>query len=146
MKDKFTISHFRFNSELEKEIIENHREYLSWPLVYFLNDQKTKNAYVGETTDVIKRMKAHAKTEGKKNLTSVNLILSEYFNKSATLDVEANLIRYINADGQYSLKNANLGIANHRFYQQKEVYWELFTEIWSELRAMGNCKAFVGVY
>ncbi len=140
MKDKFTISHFRFNLELEKEIIENHREYLSWPLVYFLNDQKTKNAYVGETTDVIKRMKAHAKTEGKKNLTSVNLILSEYFNKSATLDVEANLIRYINADGQYSLKNANLGIANHRFYQQKEVYWELFTEIWSELRAMGIAR------
>jgi uncharacterized protein len=140
MKDKFTISHFKFDTELEKEIIENHREYLSWPLVYFLNDQKTKNAYVGETTDVIKRMKAHAKTEGKKNLTSVNLILSEYFNKSATLDVEANLIRYINADGQYSLKNANLGIANHRFYQQKEVYWELFTEIWSELRAMGIAR------
>lgn len=140
MENKFTISSYTFDSTLEKEIIENHREYLSWPLVYFLNDQKSKLAYVGETTDVVKRMKAHSKTENKKNLTSVNLILSELFNKSATLDVEANLIRYINADGQYNLNNANLGIANHRFYQQKEVYWELFSDIWDDLRKMGIAR------
>ena len=137
MKENFKISQYKFDENLEKEILENHREYLSWPLVYFLNDQNSRQAYVGETTDVIKRMKSHSKTENKKDLTSVNLIVSELFNKSATLDVEANLIRYINADGQYNLKNANLGIANHRFYQQKEVYWELFTNIWHELRAIG---------
>lgn len=137
MKENFKISQYKFDKNLEKEILENHREYLSWPLVYFLNDQNSRQAYVGETTDVIKRMKSHSKTENKKDLTSVNLIVSELFNKSATLDVEANLIRYINADGLYNLKNANLGIANHRFYQQKEVYWELFTNIWDELRAIG---------
>lgn len=140
MKDKFTISQFKFDSSLEKGIIEKHREFLTWPLVYFLNDQQTKHAYVGETTDVVKRMKAHAKTENKKQLTSVNLIISEYFNKSATLDIESNLIRYINADGLYNLKNANLGIANHRYYQQKEVYWELFTDIWNELRSIGIAR------
>lgn len=140
MKEKFSIAHYKFDSYLEKEILENHREYLSWPLVYFLNDQQTRHAYVGETTDVLKRMKAHAKTANKKDLTAVNLILSEYFNKSATLDLEANLIRYINADGQYNLKNANLGIANHRFYQQKEVYWDLFSNIWDELRKMGIAR------
>lgn len=140
MKDKFSIARYKFDNTLEKEILEHHREYLSWPLVYFLNDQQTKYAYVGETTDVLKRMKAHSKTDNKKDLTSVNLILSELFNKSATLDVEANLIRYINADGQYNLKNANLGIANHRFYQQKEVYWELFSDIWDELRTMGIAR------
>ncbi|MEO0036989.1 MAG: hypothetical protein RIQ59_200 [Bacteroidota bacterium] len=137
MKENFKISQYQFDNNLEKEILENHREYLSWPLVYFLNDQNSRQAYVGETTDVIKRMKSHSKTDNKKDLTSVNLIVSELFNKSATLDVEANLIRYINADGQYNLKNANLGIANHRFYQQKEVYWDLFTNIWDELRAIG---------
>jgi uncharacterized protein len=140
MKNKFSISRYNFDSNLEKEIIENHREFISWPLVYFLNDQQTKYAYVGETTDVVKRMKAHSKTQDKKNLTAVNLITSDLFNKSATLDVEANLIRYINADGQYQLKNANLGIANHRFYQQKEVYWELFSDIWNELRTMGIAR------
>lgn len=140
MKNRFSISRYNFDSNLEKEIIENHREFLSWPLVYFLNDQQTKYAYVGETTDVVKRMKAHSKTQDKKDLTAVNLITSDLFNKSATLDVESNLIRYINADGQYQLKNANLGIANHRFYQQKEVYWELFSDIWNELRTMGIAR------
>ena len=140
MKNRFSISRYNFDSNLEKEIIENHREFLSWPLVYFLNDQQTKYAYVGETTDVVKRMKAHSKTQDKKDLTAVNLITSDLFNKSATLDVESNLIRYITADGQYQLKNANLGIANHRFYQQKEVYWELFSDIWNELRTMGIAR------
>lgn len=140
MTNKFSIAHYKFDSELEKEILKNHRDYLSWPLVYFLNDQKTKLAYIGETADVIKRMKAHSKTENKRNLTSVDLILSKYFNKSATLDIEANLIQYINADGQYNLGNANLGIANHQYYQQKEVYWELFTNIWDELRSIGIAR------
>lgn len=140
MKNRFSISRYNFDANLEREIIENHRDYVSWPLVYFLDDQQTKYAYVGETTDVVKRMKAHSKTQNKKDLTAVNLITSDLFNKSATLDVEANLIRYINADGQYNLKNANLGIANHRFYQQKEVYWELFSDIWNELRTMGIAR------
>ncbi len=140
MKNRFSISRYNFDANLEREIIENHRDYLSWPLVYFLNNHQTRYAYVGETTDVVKRMKAHSKTQDKKDLTAVNLITSDLFNKSATLDVEANLIRYINADGQYHLKNANLGIANHRFYQQKEVYWELFSDIWNELRTMGIAR------
>lgn len=140
MNNKFKISSYNFDSSLEKQIIENHREYLSWPLVYFLNDQNLKEAYVGETTDVVKRMKVHSKTYDKKKLTAINLITSELFNKSATLDVEANLIRYIDADGNFNLQNGNLGIANHRFYQQKEVYWELFSNIWSELRKLGIAR------
>jgi len=134
---KFTISHYNFDTELEQQIVLNHREYLSWPLVYFLNDDLSRDAYVGETTDVLNRMKAHSKTERKNKLASVNLILSDYFNKSATLDLEANLIRYIAADGQYTLQNGNLGIANHRYFQQKEIYWELFKDIWDELKSMG---------
>ncbi|WP_430406347.1 DNA/RNA helicase domain-containing protein [Fluviicola sp.] len=134
MKHNFTICHYNFNSELESEIIHNHREFLSWPLVYFLNDKVSKDAYVGETTDVLKRLSTHSKT---KNLSSVNIILSELFNKSATLDIESNLIRYISADGHYTLQNGNLGIANHRYYQQKEIYWDLFKDIWGELRQLG---------
>ena len=136
----FTITHYKFDNELEKKIINNHRDYLSWPLVYFLNDSYSKDAYVGETTDVINRMRTHSKTEKKKSLSAVNLILSDYFNKSATLDLEANLIRYISADGQFTLQNGNLGIANHQYYQQKEVYWGLFSDIWNELRAMGIAR------
>src|SRR5690606_29856511 len=103
-------------------------------------NQLIRDAYVGETTDVVNRLKAHSKTEKKQNLNSVSLILSELFNKSAALDLESNLIRYIAADGKYSLQNGNLGISNHRYYQQKEVYWELFKDIWTDLRKMGIAR------
>lgn len=136
----FTIKQYSFDTDLESTILENHREFLNWPLVYFLEEEKSKEAYVGETTDVLTRLKAHSKSERKKNLSSVNLILSEIFNKSATLDVESNLIRYIAADGIYSLQNGNLGISNHQYYQQKETYWELFKDIWGELRSMGIAR------
>ncbi|UFK98264.1 DUF2075 domain-containing protein [Kaistella faecalis] len=136
----FNIKQYSFDTDLESAILENHREFLNWPLVYFLEEEKSKEAYVGETTDVLTRLKAHSKSERKKNLSSVNLILSEMFNKSATLDVESNLIRYIAADGIYSLQNGNLGISNHQYYQQKETYWELFKDIWGELRSMGIAR------
>ena len=48
------------------------------------------------------------------------LIESELFNKSVTLDIEANLIKYLAADGKYKLLNGNLGIANHNYYQKSQ--------------------------
>lgn len=137
MSNNFSINQYPFDNQLESTILENHRAFVNWPLVYFLEEEKSKEAYVGETTDVLTRLKVHSKSEKKQNLSCVNLILSERFNKSATLDVESNLIRYIAADGIYSLQNGNLGISNHQYYQQKEVYWELFKDIWGELRSMG---------
>lgn len=127
----FSIHQYSFDADIENKVLLNHQDFLNWPLVYFLEEKNAKNqlildAYVGETTDVVNRLKAHSKTEKKQNLNSVSLILSELFNKSAALDLESNLIRYIAADGKYSLQNGNLGISNHRYYQQKEVYWELF--------------------
>ncbi len=136
----FSIRQYPFDNNLESEIIDNHRDFLNWPLVYFLEENKTKEAYVGETTDVLSRLKAHSKSERKQKLNTVNLILSNKFNKSAALDVESNLIKYISADGMYSLQNGNLGISNHQYYQQKEVYWELFKEIWSELKSLGIAR------
>ena len=142
---KFTIQQYPLDSDLESNLLSNHREYLNWPLVYFLEEKHSKpnyvgEAYVGETTDVINRLKTHSKTKKKQNLSFVNLILSELFNKSAALDLESNLIRYISADGKYSLQNGNLGISNHQYYQQKEVYWELFKDIWDELRTLGIAR------
>lgn len=139
----FSIQQYPFDTNLESTLLENHREFINWPLVYFLEEEKSKEAYVGETTDVLTRLKAHSKSEKKQNLSCVNLILSEIFNKSATLDVESNLIKYIAADGKYSLQNGNLGISNHQYYQQKEVYWELFKNIWNELKSMGIVRRYL---
>lgn len=140
MSNAFSIYQYEFNSKIESELIQSNHDFLTWPVVYFLNDNKTHSAYVGETTDVISRLKTHSKSDKKKNLSSVYLILSELFNKSATLDLEAYLIRYISADGKYVLLNENLGISNHRYYQQKEIYWEVFKDIWNELRSLGIAR------
>ncbi len=140
MNKEFTIYHYDFNSNLEIELIENHREFLSWPIVYFLNDIKSQEAYVGETTDPINRLKTHSKNDKKQKNTKVHLVLSRLFNKSAALDLESYLIRYISADGFYTLQNGNLGISNHRYYQQKEIYWNIFKDIWNELRSLGIAR------
>lgn len=133
----FTITEeYDFDHLTETKINNNHKDYLSWPIVYFLKNKNTKSAYVGETTDVLTRINTHLKSEEKKQLSSVNLILSDLFHKSATLDLESNLIKYISADGQYSLQNGNLGISNHQYYEKK-VYWDLFKDIWDELRQIG---------
>ncbi|MBW3520440.1 DNA/RNA helicase domain-containing protein [Flavobacterium sp. NKUCC04_CG] len=140
MKRDFRISHTQFDQTIFTELLLQSPEYLSWPLVYVLSDIKTKQAYIGETTDVISRMKSHLNNPYKQKLTSANFILSDYFNKSAALDIESNLIKYVAADGFFQTINGNLGIANHQYYQQKEVYWELFRSIWEELRSLGIAR------
>lgn len=140
MNRKFSIYNYDFNSKIESEILQSHKDFLAWPIVYFLNNSKSYEAYVGETTDVINRLKTHSKNDQKQKNTSVHLVLSELFNKSAALDLESYLIRYISADGLYKLQNGNLGISNHRYYQQKEIYWDIFKDIWSELRSLGIAR------
>ncbi|ASK29990.1 hypothetical protein CEY12_07655 [Chryseobacterium sp. T16E-39] len=136
----FTITEeYSFDYLAEANINNNHKDYTSWPIVYLLKNKQDKSAYVGETTDVLTRINTHLKSEEKKKLSSVNLILSDLFHKSATLDLEANLIKYISADGEYTLQNGNLGISNHQ-YHEKKVYWELFKDIWDELRQLGIAR------
>jgi DUF2075 family protein/phage repressor protein C with HTH and peptisase S24 domain/predicted GIY-YIG superfamily endonuclease len=108
-----------------------------WPLVYILSNQKTQTAYVGETTDTKSRMKNHLKHEEKNQLDSLHLITSKKFNKSATLDIESNLIKYMSGDNKFKLLNGNLGLANHNYYQKNEVYWEIFEKTWNQLRGIG---------
>lgn len=136
----FSIKKFDFDSNLVDEFNNIHYAKDLWPIVYILSDGNVNEAYVGETTDVYSRMKSHLKNDSKNRLTAVHLILSERFNKSATLDVESNLIKYISGDGHYKLINGNIGLANHNYYQKKEVYWDLFKSIWDELRSSGIAK------
>lgn len=134
------INHYNFENSLFEDFSTNHFAKDLWPLVYILSDGDTKTAYVGETTDAYSRMGTHLKHKTKSRLTSVHLITSEKFNKSATLDIESNLIKYMSGDNKFTLLNGNLGLANHNYYQKKEVYWDIFNTIWNRLRAEGISK------
>lgn len=136
----FEIKKYDFISGLLSEIEENHFVNGLWPLVYILSDGYIKEAYVGETTDALSRMSNHLSNNSKNKLTAVHLITSDKFNKSATLDIESNLIKYLAGDGQYKLLNGNLGLANHTYYQKNEVYWDIFKTIWDELKFEGITK------
>ena len=134
------IKQYDFEETLFDNFQTNHFAKDLWPLVYILSDGETKTAYVGETTDAYARMSAHLKHKAKSKLTSVHLISSEKFNKSATLDIESNLIKYMSGDDVYKLLNGNLGLANHNYYQKKEIYWDVFNSVWNQLRAEGITK------
>ena len=140
LENNFVINRYDFNSSMFSEFHNIHYAKDLWPIVYILSDGTIKEAYVGETTDTYARMNNHLKNNAKNKLTAVHLITSDKFNKSATLDVESNLIKYISGDGQYKLLNANIGLANHNYYQKKEIYWDIFKSIWDKLRAEGISK------
>lgn len=136
----FEVRRFDFNERLITEFRNLHYAKDFWPIVYILSDGSIGEAYIGETTDAYARMNSHLSNNAKNKLSNVHLITSEKFNKSATLDIESNLIRYIAADGQFKLINGNIGLANHNYYQKKEVYWEIFVSIWNKLRNEGISK------
>ena len=137
VKNVFEVRRYDFNTNLADSFQQLHYAKDLWPIVYILSDGNVKEAYVGETTDAFARMNSHLRHNVKNKLTAVHLITSEKFNKSATLDIESNLIKYISGDGQYKLINGNIGLANHNYYQKKDVYWDIFRSIWDKLRSEG---------
>ena len=140
LSNVFEVKRYDFDLTIFNEFKNLHYAKDLWPVVYILSDGTLKEAYVGETTDTYERMNSHLKSDSKNKLTAVHLITSEKFNKSATLDIESNLIKYIDGDGQYKLLNGNIGLANHNYYQKKEVYWDIFKSIWDRLRSEGVSK------
>lgn len=142
MKDTNTLKIKKYNFDTntpsllqESNLITNY-----WPIVYIIKSNKKGEAYIGETADAVARMNTHLRNNDKSTLDTVLIISSEWFNKSATLDIEANLIKYMAGDGKYSLLNANIGLANHNYYQKQEVYWTLFQNLWNQLRSQGLVK------
>ncbi|MFM2231184.1 MAG: hypothetical protein RL607_2442 [Bacteroidota bacterium] len=135
---KVDILRFDFTPDLIRhpELENLHYAKDLWPVVYILTDGKIKQAYIGETTDTFNRMATHLKNIDKNKLSEVHIVTSNTFNKSATLDIESNLIRYFSGDGKYKLLNGNVGLANHNYYQKLQ-YWEIFRSIWDQLRAKG---------
>lgn len=124
---------YDFNKEGLSKIEQNPWVKNQWPLVYFIQNENDRVAYVGESTNALSRIKNHlANPKKTKAFTKISIIGSDKFNKSATLDIESNLIQYITAEETYRLQNGNYGLINHNYYQQ-DLYKDLFKEIWKKL-------------
>lgn len=125
--DKNGILHLKNDSK--------HSE--DWPVVYILNGDK--EAYVGETQSAYDRMNQHYANRdcSRKNLTKINLMQSDSFNKSAILDIENMLITHMHADGKFVLQNANGGQSKLHNYYQRSMYRSVFADIWDKLKSLG---------
>jgi DUF2075 family protein/DNA replication protein DnaC len=123
---------YDFNKASLNRIEQNPWVKNQWPLVYFIQNETAKLAYVGESTNALSRIKNHLVNAERLKLNKISIIGSDKFNKSATLDIESNLIQYITAEGTYSLQNGNFGLINHNYYQQ-DLYKDLFKEVWNKL-------------
>ena len=137
MKSSFDLSievsqKYDFNKNSIKEIELNPWVNNQWPLVYFIQNDNKKLAYVGESTNFSNRLKNHLSNPKKSIFNQISIIGSDKFNKSATLDIESKLIQYISSEGTYKLQNGNYGLINHNYYQQ-DLYKNLFKEIWNKL-------------
>jgi hypothetical protein len=102
--------------------------------VYLIKNDKRKLAYVGETTNAFNRIKNHFANEDRLVLNTITLIGSDRFNKSATLDIESQLIQYLSAENTYKLQNGNGGLTHHNYYE-KPFYRDIFQEIWARLKS-----------
>ncbi|WP_232018713.1 DUF2075 domain-containing protein [Bordetella bronchiseptica] len=127
------VNRYRFSAETLTEIETHAYAANNWPLVYILSDGRTRCAYVGETTNTLARLGTHLKHPQKQSLTTAHLVSSKCFNKSATLDIESSLIKYMSADGRFSMLNGNLGLSDHNYYQRDELYSKIFRETWNRL-------------
>ncbi|MDP4913304.1 MAG: DUF2075 domain-containing protein [Saprospiraceae bacterium] len=133
----FEINKIAFNNNGLNSIQSQYFVSENWPVVYILNNNGVSQAYVGETIDTNSRIFTHLQTPSKSHLQEAHLISSRKFNKSVTLDIESNLIKYLHADGKYKLLNGNLGLVNHSYYQRDEFYWAMFKNIWNGLISNG---------
>jgi len=142
MSDSHPIEIYRYSFRKEglKQLSANRLTQTYWPLVYVLSNASKGRAYIGETADTLNRMSTHLQHNDKSKLTVVHLIQSDKFNKSATLDIESSLIKYMSADGRFTLLNGNLGLADHNYYQKEQLYSGMFRQLWDKLRTEGLAR------
>ncbi|MBB2974981.1 hypothetical protein FHX49_000522 [Microbacterium endophyticum] len=134
------IEKFSFNPAAIKSWAADDERRKNWPVVYVLDGAKSPAAasvYVGETAKAAARMRQHLANEEKRSsFRRVRVVMDETFNKSACLDLESHLIRWLAGDGQYTVMNVLAGITDARYYE-RDLYRQGFREIFEKLRSDG---------
>ena len=93
MKQSFELSIevselYDFNKESINRIEKDVWVKNQWPIVYFIQNNLQKIAYVGESTNALSRIKNHLSNPERLILNQITIIGSDKFNKSATLEME----------------------------------------------------------
>lgn len=130
------IKKYDYSPERLNEL-KSYRFGNNWPVVYILEDGR--EAYIGETVSAFRRAKNHIEKSDKEKLNSMYVIADDEYNKSAVLDIEASLIKYLSADGKYLLQNGNKGLSDHNYYDRPR-YQAKFKTIWKDLQELGLAK------
>jgi DUF2075 family protein len=130
----YKIEKFPFDSESISVWGQAEQLGANWPVVYTLSNDK--EIYVGETLSAVSRLNQHLSTATKKQLSKVQIILNERFNKSVCLDLESQLIRYLAADGTHLVLNANAGIQDANYFD-REKYQKSFDELFEMMFQQG---------
>jgi hypothetical protein len=108
-----------------------------WPVVYIIENQH--EVYIGETTSALNRSRQHYENEKRASLERIHIITDEEYNKSATLDLESQLIQYFSAEGTLWLQNGNKGLVNHNYYDRDRYRAKLET-VWKNLQKLKLVK------
>lgn len=112
-------------------------KFNDYPVVYILHRKNSKpTAYIGESVHIINRLRSHLKDpEKNKKLNEAIVIEHNQFNRSATYNIETNLINYFIADQKYMLLNKSqiTSPISHNYYKKHRYDYEIFGELWQEL-------------
>ncbi len=108
-----------------------------WPVVYVIENQH--EVYIGETTSAYNRSRQHYENKTRSSLERLHVITDEEYNKSATLDLESQLIQYFSAEGTLRLQNGNKGLVNHNYFDRDRYRAKLET-VWKKLQELKLVK------
>jgi predicted GIY-YIG superfamily endonuclease len=137
LDNSLEIHEYDFNRNVAQSLQNNYSVINNYPVVYMLSDERDKEMYIGETTNVNERMLTHLERDVKNRPSKLHLITSSKFHNSATADLKSKLIMYVSADGQYRLLNENIGLCNHNYFEKEGLYKDIFKLIWDKLKAIG---------
>ncbi|MCY7412506.1 MAG: DUF2075 domain-containing protein, partial [Salinibacterium sp.] len=117
-----------------------------WPVVYVLDNasgeratargERLDDVYIGESRNAAARMRQHFRSDEKRHLRSMRVIVDETFNKSVCLDLESYLIRMLAGDGSYRVLNSVGGMLEADYFD-RDRYRETFREVFDELARDG---------
>lgn len=135
----FEIERLHFTGPAVSMWASGDERRTNWPVVYVLDSVGSAgppSVYVGETVSAASRMRQHLQSPSKSGFRRVRVVIDETFNKSACLDLESHLIRWLAGDGHFTVLNGNEGIIDARYYARDQ-YRESFRDIFEQLRAEG---------